>query len=216
VQVRVVVDNVLGLLPLLRRRELDVVIGDATQIADEPEFHITHLEPRQGYFIARPGHPVLKQSSPTLSDVLEFPLVFTSRVTPRLLAPLAAAARQSGTGNPTEKRGVPSIACESIGVMKSIVAGSDAITILPLGLVALEVAQGTLQVLPLVEPWLRGNFAAIRLARRTPPPSGEVFTRLLLEADANLSRLSAEVEQGLVTGRGPRRKVRRPVPRRNR
>ena len=75
-----------------------MVIGDATQIANEPEFHITPLEPRQGYFIARPGHPVLKQSSPTLSDVLGFPLVFTSRITPRLLAPLAAAARRDSRG----------------------------------------------------------------------------------------------------------------------
>ena len=131
IQARVVVENVLQLMPLLRRRELDLVVGDATQFADDPEFIITALAPRQGYFVCRAGHPLLKQPLPTLKDITAFPLVFTGRLAPRILGPIVAASRR--TGGAGDLRSPPSVACESIAMMKSIVAGSDGIAILPLG-----------------------------------------------------------------------------------
>jgi DNA-binding transcriptional LysR family regulator len=191
VQVRVVVENVANLVPLLRRRELDLVIGDATLFADDPEFLITPLAARQGYFVCRPGHPLLTAANPTLGDVVAFPLVATGRLTPRLLGPLVAASRRRHGGIDT--RSAPTITCESLAMMKAIVAGSDAIALLPLGAVSREARSGLLAVLPLVEPWLHGNFAILRLARRTPPPASELFVQLALRTDGQLSRITEEV-----------------------
>lgn len=193
IQARVVVENVLQLMPLLRRRELDLVVGDATQFADDPEFIITALAPRQGYFVCRAGHPLLKQPLPTLKDITAFPLVFTGRLAPRILGPIVAASRR--TGGAGDLRSPPSVACESIAMMKSIVAGSDGIAILPLGAIGPEVGSGRLAVLPLVEPWLRANFAILRLARRTPPPSSELFVQLALRTDEELSRITEEMHR---------------------
>jgi DNA-binding transcriptional LysR family regulator len=195
VQVRVVVENVINLLPLLRRRELDVVVGDVTAFADEPEFHITPLASRQGYFACRAGHPLLRQSSVTLGDIVTFPLVSTSRLTPRLLGPIIAASRP--TGGATDSPSAPSVTCESLAMMKRIIAGSDAIAILPLAEINRASAAGKLKVLPLVEPWLRATFAVIRLARRTPPPSSGIFLQLLLEADAEITRITRAAEERL-------------------
>jgi len=200
VQARVVVENVLQLLPLLRRRDLDLVIGDATQFADDPEFIITALTPRQGYFVCNAGHPLLKQRRLTLEDVMAFPLVFTGRLPPRLLGPLlAASGHPGGAGDPHNP---PAITCESLAMMKTIVAGSDAIAIFPLGAIDQEVGSGSLAVLPLVEPWLYGNFSIIRLVHRTPPPSSEAFVQLLLETDAELTRVSGGVHRKTVARRG--------------
>jgi DNA-binding transcriptional LysR family regulator len=80
-------------------------------------------------------------------------------------------------------------------MMKTIVAGSDAIAILPLGAVSREAGSGLLAVLPLVEPWLHANFAILRLARRTPPPSSELFVQLAIRTDAQLSRITEEVHR---------------------
>jgi len=193
IQARVVVENVVQLMPLLRRRELDLVVGDATQFADDPEFLITPLSARQGYFVCRPGHPLLKEPGPTLGDVMEFPLVATGRLTPRLLGPLVAASRRKHGGQ--ETRSPPTITCESLAMMKTIVAGSDAIAILPLGAVSRESRSGLLAVLPLVEPWLHANFAILRLARRTPPPSSELFVEIALRTDGELSRITEELHR---------------------
>jgi len=200
VHARVVVENVVQLIPLLRRRDLDLVIGDATQFATDPDFIITALTPRQGYFVCRAGHSLLKQTRLTLKDVMAFPLVFTGRLPPRFLGPLLAASRHpGGTGDPHNP---PAITCESLAMMKTIVAGSDAIAILPLGAIGPEVGSGTLAVLPLVEPWLYGNFSIIRLSRRTAPPSSEAFVQLLLETDAELTRVTGEVHRKAVARRG--------------
>ena len=197
VRARVVVDNVLNLIPLLRRRVLDIVIGDATLVAKDPEFLVTELVARQGYFVVRAGHPLLERVSPTLMDVVTFPLVATSRLPTRVLAPFISAAQQSNDRIKADGHSMPSIACESLTMMKSIVAGSNAIAILPLAAVATELAAGQLAVLPLVEPWLRASFAIIQVARRMPPPSTNDFAQLLLMADAELSRLTEEMGQRL-------------------
>jgi DNA-binding transcriptional LysR family regulator len=203
IQARVVVENVIQLMPILRRRELDLVVGDATQFADDPEFIITALAPRQGYFVCRATHPLLKQRRLTVEDVTAFPLVFTGRLAPRILGPIVAASRRAGgTG---ELHNPPSVACESIAMMKTIASGSDAIAILPLGAVEREIGSGTLAVLPLVMPWLHANFAVIRLASRTPPPSSEAFIQLLREADAELTRVTGEVHQKLFAPPGGNR-----------
>jgi len=204
VQVQVVVENVSNLAPLLRRRELDLVIGDATLFADDPEFLITPLSARQGYFVCRPGHPLLRQSDLTLGDVVAFPLVATGRLTPRLLGPLVAASRRKHGA--TEARSVPTITCESLTMMKTIVAGSDAIAILPLGAVSREAGSGLLAVLPLVEPWLHANFAILRLARRTPPPSSDLFVQLALRTDGQLSRITEEMHGICFPARRARRR----------
>jgi len=205
VRARIVVDNVLNLIPLLRRRDLDIVIGDASQLARDSEFQITPLAPRQGYFIGRSGHPLLERAALTLATILEFPLVTTSRLTPRLLAPLARAAGGSGTSAEASPRSVPAIACESLSMMKSIVTSSNAIGILPLGVVVPEVTAGTLVVMPVVEPWLHGNFALVRLARRALPLAGEKFWQLLLEADAELTVVTQKAERTLLKGTRKRR-----------
>lgn len=193
VQVQVVIENVATLVPRLRRRELDLVIGDATLFADDPEFLVTPLAARQGYFVCRPGHPLLKEASLALGDVVAFPLVATGRLTPRLLGPLVAAWRRKHGA--MDARSPPTITCESLAMMKAIVAGSDALAIFPLGAISQEVRSGILAVLPLVEPWLYANFAILRLARRTPPPSSELFVQLAIRTDAHVSSVAEEIHR---------------------
>ena len=101
-------------------------------------------------------------------------------------------------------------------MIKTIAAGSDGVAILPLNVIARELEDGTLAVLPLIEPSVRADFGLIRLANRTPPPAAEDFTRLLLEADASVSRACAAIEQRLFGKRRPARKVARATARRAR
>ena len=212
VQIQVVVESVFNLLPLLRRRELDLVIGDAAAVAGDAEFQVTSLAPRQGYFICRAGHPLLALAAPEIADVLAWPVVSSARNVARRLAPAVAATRQAGR----PVAAAPTVTCESLDMMKAIAAGSDGVALLPLNVVARELEEGTLAALPLVEPSVQADFGLIRLANRTPPPSVEDFARLLLEADARASRLSEEIGQKLLGRRVPARKVARATARRAR
>lgn len=206
VQVRVTIESVLTLVPLLRRRELDVVIGDVTAVAGDAEIQITALATRQGYFVCRAGHALLALAAPAIGDILAYPVISSARNIVRRLAPAVATTRQAGK----PVAAAPAVACESLEMMKVIAAGSDAVAILPLSVVARELEEGTLAALSLVEPSVRVEFGLIRLANRTPPPSAGDFTSLMLEADAGVTRVTAALEQSLFGRRTAGRPGRRP------
>jgi DNA-binding transcriptional LysR family regulator len=68
VRLRVANDNWANLLPLLRRRELDLAVVDVRAITDDQDFLITRLTRRQGYLAVRRGHQLLKGRRHRLFD----------------------------------------------------------------------------------------------------------------------------------------------------
>jgi DNA-binding transcriptional LysR family regulator len=73
-------------------------------------------------------------------------------------------------------------------MMKEIVAESDAIGLMPMSLIARELADGSLVALPIEAPWLGRTFAIVELENRTPSPSAEQFLHFVREADAEAAR----------------------------
>jgi len=185
VHISVVNENWAALLPLLRKRELDFAVIDSTAAEADPEMHVLKLENHRGYFVMRSGHPVLKlQKANRIHETLQYPLVTTARFPTEVFKRLAEAlvGRQKGTTMP---KILYSVTCESLAMMKTIVIGSDAISILPLNVVFDEVRAGKLAAIPAPD-WVRANFGIVHLAHRSLSPVAEEMVRLVQEADAEL------------------------------
>jgi len=73
-------------------------------------------------------------------------------------------------------------------MMKAIVADSDAIGLMPMSLIAREIAAGALVALPIEAPWLGRTFAIIEVEDRSPSPSAQQFLRFVREADDAAAR----------------------------
>jgi DNA-binding transcriptional LysR family regulator len=184
VKLTAIAGSVDALLQMLRRREIDFVVGDLKTAEAERGLRTTPLAWHTGYLVVRAGHPLLSLAAPTLEDALRFPLTLTTRVPPDLLSSFLqghGAAREPA-------RTLPSITCDSPGMMKSIVAESDAIGLMPMSLIARELADGSLVALPIEAPWLGRTFAIVELENRTPSPSAEQFLHFVREADAEAAR----------------------------
>jgi DNA-binding transcriptional LysR family regulator len=198
VRLRVANDNWANLLPLLRRRELDLAVLDVRAIAEDQDFLITRLTRRQGYLAVRPGHPLLKQKRTlSMSDVLRYPFVSSSRFP---AAMLRGFIRESAAGERASQPGpktVPSIACESLGMMKYIAQESDAVALLTLNVLLADLNAKAIAVLPLVLPVLQGEFGIVRLARRSLSPLGELFVRMLLDVDAEVAQVEERAARKL-------------------
>ena len=167
--------------------------------------HLTRLNRHQGYFVVRSGHPLLaSRGVPTLKNILQFPGVMTSRVTIPALKQFLASASRDRTDHAIAKS-FPAIACESVAMMKMIVAETDAVGLLPLNTIMAEVRAGELVVLSLVSPFLKVDFGIIRLAHRSLSPLGETFVRLQLEADAEVLEFEEENAPKVIAGRNPTR-----------
>ncbi|MGD0416146.1 MAG: LysR family transcriptional regulator [Terriglobales bacterium] len=195
-------DNWANLLPPLRRRELDLAVVAPMGIEDGEELHVTKLNPHPGYFVVRRGHPLLSSKELlTLQKILQFPVVSTSRLSGPVLKQFAAGRRAESVEQ-SRSKSFPAIACESIAMMKTISAGTDAVGLLPLNTVIEEVRDGRLALLSFVAPWMTADWAIVRLSHRTLSPLGETFVRFLLEADAQLFEFEQKnaPEDGLLRG----------------
>jgi DNA-binding transcriptional LysR family regulator len=197
VRLRLCNDIWLDLIEPVRRRAIDLAVMDVRGLPDGKEFHLTPLLCHQGYLVARSSHPLLRQSGEiTFADVIRFPFAAGSRVP----APMLKRMLEEKLGNGSsvaEMQSLPSIACDSLAMLKTIVRGSDAIALLPLNVVMPEVRTGKLAVLPIIRPWLQSSFAVVRLAHRSLSPLGEKFVALLLEEDRKLLEYEQRVAEEL-------------------
>jgi DNA-binding transcriptional LysR family regulator len=187
VKLTAIAGSVDALLQMLRRREIDFVVGDLKTAEAERGLRTTPLAWHTGYLVVRAGHPLRALAAPTLKDALRFPLSLTTRVPPDLLSSFLQG-KDSVRDTP---RTLPSITCDSPGMMKTIVAESDAIGLMPMSLIAREITSGVLAALPIQAPWLGRTFAVIELENRTPSPSAEQFLQYVRDADADAARVEA-------------------------
>lgn len=183
VKLTAVSNSIDTLLQMLRRREIDFVIGDQKTAELERGLRVTPLGWHKGHLVVRAGHPLLAGGAPRLKDVLRYPLTLTTRLPPDMLSNFL-----QGKGGKGAASMLPAITCDSPSMMKAIVAESDAVALMPMSLVAREIADGSLIALPVEAPWLGRNFAIIEVEDRSLSPSAEQFLRFVREADEAAAR----------------------------
>jgi DNA-binding transcriptional LysR family regulator len=103
---------------------------------------------------------------------------------------------------------MPSVGCESLYMMKNVARNSDAVTLLPLNVIADEVERGELAAIPGL-PWMRVAFGIVRLAHRSLSPLGETFVRMVQEADAQLLAWEEKTAERLFSPHWPKAGLRR-------
>ncbi len=191
-------DNWSNLLPLLRKRELDLAIIEVTAAEADPELHVTRLNQHQGYLVMRAGHPLLIADPPQqLDETWTYPFISTSRFPPALFKELAAALLGPQHAAKLGSKTLVSVACESLYMMKCIVRDCNAVALLPLNVVAGEIERGELCAIA-GPPWMTAEFGIVHLAHRSLSPLGRTFVRLIQEADAQLSSWEQEAAPRLL------------------
>lgn len=185
VTLSVVNDNWSALLPLLRRRDLDLAVIDVTAAEKEPEIKVIKLQQHQGYMVFRADHPLASLNKMAGPMDRSYPFVTTSRFPTEMFKGLIETLWGSGQDKVVGPKALVGVACESLHMMKDIALGSDAIAILPLNIVAAEIERGALLAIP-APAWVRGNFGIAYLQQRSLSPLAETFVRLVQEADAEL------------------------------
>jgi DNA-binding transcriptional LysR family regulator len=170
VRVTIVRPDEVGPEVLSRRHEIGLVGGNAQPPHDE--LSIVPLRRRRMFLACRPGHP-LADATPTLAEVLKYPLV---------TADSGLAGRR-----PTL---APSIEVNSLDAAKRIARESDALLPATASILAAELASGLLVRLAFDLPVLGAQPALVRLRDRTPSPAALRFLALLRAVEDEL--LAAE------------------------
>jgi len=193
VGVRLANDNWVALVAALRRRELDFVVAAPPSSEESAGLATQTLSLRQGYFLVRPGHPLLSRSEISLADVAACPIICTGRLSAPITERLLAVRKSHDAGRP-----IPDVACESHEIMRHIAGATDHVLLSSLFANAKAIAADELVVLPFIDPRISVAFAILRLEARTLPPIAEALIREVIVADRTALHAERELASRLL------------------
>jgi DNA-binding transcriptional LysR family regulator len=175
----------------LRSREIDLMVAEVRNVQGKDEFELTQLAPHPPVLVCRPGHPLLGKDWPDIRAALHYPMIG-----PRVPDEDFESALQlvpEGARAEMRRRGMLSVTCDSMPLLKTVIQNSDAICLLNVFMVADELRNGTLAALPPVDYGRRATFGVAWLRGRTLSQPARAFVELLLEYDAELRETENEL-----------------------
>jgi DNA-binding transcriptional LysR family regulator len=160
---------------LLKKREIDLLVGEASGLAGDPDLVIRPLPPEEIVFFCRAGHPLAGLPRVTPVDFFSFPHVATD-LPPWIMAWLAQVR--------PEHSAHPGITLTSTqhALLKRVVETSDAISGAPRRVVEPELASGRLALVRLSSKPIHNQAAVVYLRERGLSPLAE---RLIAELEGS-------------------------------
>lgn len=173
----------------LMMSEIDVAVGEASELDQAPEIVVSRLPRRPGVFVCRAGHSLLEKARPTIADIARFPLA--APILPRRIAVHFPAGSALGIMINGGLSFQPAILCESLIGIGHIVESSDALGMLPIAAVARMQERPGIAVLSFEAPWLCTEQALMWRRDRMPHPALKTFRDV-----------ARRCEQSAMAGRG--------------
>jgi DNA-binding transcriptional LysR family regulator len=186
IRMRVVMDHWGSQMSMLRRREIDISVASLVAQQGKGDVKVRPLSRHQAYFVVRPAHPLLRVGRPTLADIVAFPLVSTGRLSAESMTVLLRAFPAAQKA-PRRHARVPAIGCESMTLMRTIAAGSDAVAIVTLLPSVPDIRAGRLAILPLIEPTLFVDFGIFSLESHAPSLAVSTFIDVVSDVDREIN-----------------------------
>lgn len=181
IRIDLTVDDWPGVTRSLLNGDVDVAVGEISEIEHDDRLHIEPLPRHRAVMFVRKGHPLIRRRGVSLGDVAEFPLVCTEL--PRRLAELVRrrASRRLRPRGPRE--GTPDIRVDTFSLVRQIVEHGEAVGLALRSQIRAPLRAGRVAILPLSPPWLTTNYGIMRLARRTPSPLVVEFVNILRKVE---------------------------------
>ena len=166
----------------LMASEIDVAIGEASELAGNPEIVVSRLPRRPGVILCRAGHPLTQLTDVKIDDIAAFPLA--GPLLPRRIAVHLPAASRLGSLANGGLSFQPSILCESLVGIGDLVETSDALGLAPRASLARIEKRPGISVLPFEAPWLCTEQALMWRRDRMPHPALKTFRDAVRQREA--------------------------------
>jgi DNA-binding transcriptional LysR family regulator len=170
----------------LHTREIDLAIINVSDTRPDEEIEMQPLLEHPALVVCRAGHPLTERGAPTVRDMFDFPMAapnLPEGASEKIVSHLPPEMRSA-----VLKRGLMHITCDSSSVLKSVIANSDALTVMNAFMVLDELRSGKLVALPSINMGVGGQFGIVRLHRRSLSTAAQRFIELLHAHDAALAK----------------------------
>lgn len=167
----------------------DIGLADISEAAHRPELATEIVRDSRLYFYCRHGHPLSRQSSLTLEEVMSFPWVGPTAPS-RMRSAMPAGEMPCGFFDNVSNRLRPRVVVDTVSAARDIVLASNSLSVALPTLIQEELEKGLCVLLPIELPWMRLNYGFIWKKGRTHSPAGIELMRLvqMIEAETPLDR----------------------------
>lgn len=170
----------------LHTREIDLAIINISDVRPDDDVEVQPLLEHPALLVCRAQHPLTRLGNATVQDVFAFPLAAPNLpmgASEQILSNLPPEMRAAAL-----KRGLIRITCDSSSVLKSVIANSDALTVMNGFMVLDELRSGKLIALPGINMGVGGRFGIVRLRRRSLSIASQRFIEMLHAHDVVLAQ----------------------------
>jgi DNA-binding transcriptional LysR family regulator len=157
----------------LMAAEIDVAIGEASELVGNPEIVVGRLPRRLGAFVCRAGHPLAGKARVGIADLADFPLA-APRLPRRIASHLPPKSALGGMA-PDSLSFHPSILCETVVGIADLVENSDALGVVPRVSLGHVRQRAGVVALPFEAPWLCTEQALMWRRDRLAHPALKAF-----------------------------------------
>jgi DNA-binding transcriptional LysR family regulator len=166
-------------------RAFDIGVGDITEALTRPELETECLRTSSVVVFCRSGHPLTQKTVVNVRDILEFPWACPA-LPARMFEGLPKISKPFGILDDATKRVIPRIWVETFSAAKSVVLSGDALSAGPRQLIAKELNDASLAMLPLSLSWLTLNYGFIWRRGRSLSPACLAFMQLVRDIERKM------------------------------
>lgn len=172
----------------LMASEIDVAIGEASELTGNPEIVVGRLPRRAGAFICRIGHPLAAKAKVTIDDLARFSLI--APLLPRRIALHLPAESTMGALSADGRHYQPAIVCPSWVGIGDAVQVSDAVGTVPRASLPALLKRHPIVTLPIEAPWLCMEQAIMWRRDRMRHPALKTFREAARRSEAAIMAMA--------------------------
>jgi DNA-binding transcriptional LysR family regulator len=166
-------------------RLVDIGIAEIGDLEGSEELATEMIGQHRGRFCCRPGHPLLECDQVSLPQLLAFPWVCT-RLPLRLAGRLPKSLGAAGTIDPVNGDFVPAVEVDVPIQLGKFLAGSDALAIVSLTMIAPELKAGEIAVVPVSGFAIQTAYGFLYRRNRTLAPATLAYMREIRAVEAEI------------------------------
>ncbi|MCY1302320.1 HTH-type transcriptional regulator GbpR [compost metagenome] len=180
-RIKIVTGENAVLLEQLRVGDLDLVVGRLAAPEKMAGFSFEHLYSEQVVFAVRAGHPLLAGSHSTFARLADFPVLMPTRAS--IIRPFVE--RFLITNGIASLPNQIETVSDAFG--RAFVRASDAIWIISAGVVASDVDDGTIAILPIDTSETKGPVGLTMRADAAPSPALSILMQTIRETATSVA-----------------------------
>jgi DNA-binding transcriptional LysR family regulator len=175
-------------------RDVDLGLAEISVAVEDSRLQVEPVGQHELVIYCRSGHPLLRQSSISDTDLAPYPLALVQ-------LPARMANVFPGKSSVDEKTGylIPSVEVENISTARAIVLESDAFSAATPLQIKPWLESGEFVVLPYRPAWLTLNYGFIYLRERMLSPAAEVFTQFVRRIEKEIAPRNRELMEQIFT-----------------